>query len=145
MFRELLPPLPSFERIMPLPGFMRQHALALVLTTVIVAPIVVFVSWTVITLSYTYSSGERAGFLQKVSKRGWLCKTWEGELQMTAIPGAAPEKFIFSTRSDSIAGELNKLSGERVVLDYQQHRGVPGSCFGDTEYFVTGVRKVATQ
>jgi hypothetical protein len=133
-----------FRQVMPLPGFIRRHSLALSLAAVLLLPIIVFTLWTMITLSYSYSKGERAGFLQKVSKRGWLCKTWEGELQMTAIPGSTPEKFTFSTRSDSIAAELNKVSGERVVLDYEQHKGVPGSCFGDTEYFITGVRKVTT-
>src|SRR5205823_12025797 len=101
--------------------------------------------WVFTTLHYTYSSGDRAGYLQKISKRGWLCKTWEGELQMTAQPGAAPEKFLFTTRSDSIAEELNKLAGQRVALHYEQHKGVPSSCFGDTEYFITRVRAVATQ
>ena len=103
---------------------------------------IIFTLWAEATLHYSYSKGERAGFLQKISERGWLCKTWEGELQVTAMPGAAPEKFTFSTRSDSIADVLNHLSGEQVVLDYEQHKGVPGSCFGDTEYFVTGVRRV---
>jgi hypothetical protein len=96
-----------------------------------------------ITLHFTYSSGERAGFLQKVSRRGWICKTWEGELQLTAIPGAAPEKFVFSVRSDSVAKALNAFSGQHVVVDYAQHVGVPTTCFGDTEYYVTGVRAVA--
>lgn len=125
------------------PGFIRNHKLATSLATIIVLPIVVFTLWATITLSYTYSSGSRAGFLQKLSKRGWLCKTWEGEMQLTAIPGAAPEKFIFSVRSDSIAEELNKRLGQHVDVTYAQHKGVPSSCFGDTEYFVTAVRGVA--
>lgn len=118
----------------------KRHPLASAGTIVIGLPIIVFVLWTTIALSYSYSSGERAGFLQKISKRGWLCKTWEGDLQLTALPGAAPEKFYFTTRSDSIAELLNSLAGKQVVLTYQQHKGLPGSCFGDTEYFVTGAR-----
>jgi hypothetical protein len=98
--------------------------------------------WTVVALQFVYSSGERAGYLQKFSKRGWICKTWEGDLQLTAQPGVAPEMFAFSTRSDSIAAELNKLAGQRVVLEYKQHKGLPGTCFGETEYFVVGVRPV---
>ncbi len=125
-------------------AFIKRHLLATTLTTIIVLPALVFAVWAFITLSYTYSSGERAGFLQKLSKRGWLCKTWEGELQLTAIPGAAPEKFYFTIRSDSLAEVANTLAGQHVVLDYQQHVGVPTSCFGDTEYFVVGVRAVAT-
>ena len=83
-------------------------------------------------------TGERAGILQKISRRGWVCKTWEGELQMTALPGATPEKFLFTVRSDSVAAELNRVAGQRVVLNYKQHVGVPGSCFGDTQYYIVG-------
>ena len=125
-----------------IPAPIRRHPLVTSLSFVILAPIIVVALWTTITLHYTYSSGERAGFLQKISKKGWICKTWEGELQLVAIPGAAPEKFIFSTRSDSIADLLNKMNGQHVVLNYDQHVHVPSSCFGDTEYFVTGVRAV---
>jgi hypothetical protein len=129
---------------MVIPGIIKRHKLVTTLTFLIVTPILVFVLWVFIALHYTYSSGERAGFLQKVSKKGWLCKTWEGELQLSAMPGAVPEKFIFTTRSDSIAQELNRLNGQRVVLDYKQHKGVPTSCFGDTEYYVVGVRPVGS-
>jgi len=129
---------------MPLPALVKRHAVATTIVALIATPVIIFTLWVEATLHYTYSRGERAGFLQKVSKRGWLCKTWEGELQLTAMPGATPEKFTFSARSDSIADVLNHLSGEQVVLDYEQHKGVPGSCFGDTEYFVTGARRVGT-
>ena len=125
-----------------IPQVFRNHPFKTVLVLVIVLPFVAFTFWSVLALNYTYSSGERAGYLQKISKRGWICKTWEGELQLSAIPGSVPEKFIFTVRSDSVAALLNKYNGERVVLDYQQHKGVPGSCFGDTEYFVTGIRSV---
>jgi hypothetical protein len=128
---------------MPLPAFVSRHKLPIGLAVLFALPLIVVTVWATITLSYTYSSGERAGFLQKISRRGWLCKTWEGELLLTAMPGAAPEKFEFTARSDSIAAELNKLNGQKVILDYKQHKGVPGSCFGDTEYFVSGVRPVA--
>jgi len=124
----------------PQPGFIRRHWIPTVLILIVVTPILIFILWAAITLNYSYSKGTRAGILQKVSKRGWLCKTWEGELQMTAIPGAAPEKFVFSARSDSIAAVLSQMSGQHVVLTYEQHKGVPGSCFGDTEYFITEVR-----
>jgi hypothetical protein len=121
----------------------RRHKLVTALSIVIVAPIVGITLWTAIALSYSYSSGERAGYLQKISKRGWLCKTWEGEIQLVAVPGSTPERFDFSTRSDSIAGVLNHYNGQRVVVEYKQHKGVPNSCFGDTEYYVTGVRPVS--
>lgn len=127
---------------MAIPGFIKRHKLVTILSLLVATPIVVFVLWTTISLHYAYSSGERAGFLQKVSKRGWLCKTWEGEIQLTAMPGATPEIFTFTIRSDSIAQELNRLNGQRVVVDYEQHKGVPTACFGDTEYYVVGVRPV---
>ena len=127
---------------MPFLSFLRRHWLGTLLVIVIAMPIGIFALWTTIALHYTYSTGRRAGYLQKFSRRGWLCKTWEGELQITAIPGATPEIFQFSTRSDSIAEELNRLSGRRVAVVYDQHTGVPTSCFGDTEYFVVGVTPV---
>jgi hypothetical protein len=127
---------------MAIPGFIKRHKLVTILSLLVATPIIVFVLWTTISLHYAYSSGERAGFLQKVSKRGWLCKTWEGEIQLTAMPGATPEIFTFTIRSDSIAQELNRLNGQRVVVDYEQHKGVPTACFGDTEYYVVGVRPV---
>ncbi|HEY7393892.1 MAG TPA: hypothetical protein VH559_03575, partial [Gemmatimonadaceae bacterium] len=127
---------------MPMPSIIREHKLVTTLVLLIVTPILVFVLWTVVALQFVYSSGERAGYLQKFSKRGWICKTWEGDLQLTAQPGVAPEMFAFSTRSDSIAAELNKLAGQRVVLEYEQHKGLPGTCLGETEYFVVGVRPV---
>ena len=90
-------------------------------------------------LSWSYSEGERAGFLQKVSYKGWIYKTWEGELSLVAIPGAAPEKFFFTVRDEAVAQQLNEVAGKRVTLKYEQHRGLPTSCFGDTDYFVVGV------
>jgi hypothetical protein len=119
---------------------LKKHPLASAATIVVGLPVILFALWMTIALNFSYSSGERAGFLQKISKRGWLCKTWEGDLQLTALPGAAPEKFYFSVRSDSIATVLNSLAGKQAVLTYEQHKGLPGSCFGDTQYFVTGAR-----
>jgi hypothetical protein len=129
--------------MLAIPQVVRRHPLIITLVVLVALPLLVFTLWAGVTLNYTYSSGERAGFLQKISKRGWLCKTWEGELQLSAIPGSQPEKFLFTTRSDSIAAILEKMSGQRVVLEYKQHIGVPGTCFGDTEYFVVGARPVA--
>ena len=127
---------------MQIPTAIREHKLITGLVLLLVTAILIYVLWAWIALSFSYSKGDRAGLLQKVSQRGWVCKSWEGELQMTALPGAAPEIFHFTTRSDSIAGELQKLLGQRVSLHYEQHSGVPGSCFGDTEYFVVGVKPV---
>ena len=111
-----------------------------------VLPLVVLIlltmGWTWLTLHWDYSEGERAGYVQKLSKKGWLCKTWEGELALVTMPGAIPEKFIFTVPDDAAATRINALAGERVVLQYQQHKFIPSSCFGDTEYFVVDVTKV---
>jgi len=101
-----------------------------------------FAAYTWVTLTWNYSEGERAGFMQKLSKKGWLCKTWEGELSLVALPGAAPEKFIFSVRDDAVAAKINALVGQRVALTYAEHRGIPTNCFGDTNYFVADVKVV---
>jgi hypothetical protein len=101
--------------------------------------------WIWLTLNWSFSEGERAGYIQKLSSKGWLCKTWEGEIAMVTMPGAIPEKFVFTVRDDALAARINALSGKRVVLSYQQHKFVPTSCFGETEYFVTEVREVLDQ
>ena len=80
--------------------------------------------------------------MQKFSKKGWICKTWEGELAMVSIPGTMPEKFYFTVRDDAVAARINRNIGRRVALSYEQHKGVPMRCFGETEYFVTNVRVV---
>ena len=97
------------------------------------------------TLTITYANGERVGYLQTFSRKGWLCKTWEGELTMVTTPGTVPEKFYFSTRSDRIAAQVNSALGKRVRVRYAQHKLVPSTCFGETEYFVTAVREVPDQ
>ena len=99
--------------------------------------------WTLVTLNYTYSSGERAGYVQKISEKGWICKTWEGEIAMANLPGAMPQIFEFSVRDDAIAGEISKLAGQRVSLTYEEHPGIPTSCFGDTPYFIVKVTPIS--
>ena len=101
--------------------------------------LVLFALYVYAALNWSYSEGERAGFLQKISYKGWICKTWEGELSLVAIPGAAPEKFFFTVRNDEIAKLVNDAAGKRVKLNYEQHKGLPSSCFGETDYFVVGV------
>ena len=114
----------------------------IVLLVVLVVPFVIFGAWSWITLSYSYSKGERAGYVQKISKKGWLCKTWEGELAMANLPGTMPEIFSFSVRSDSVAHILEKDAGKKVSISYEQHRGVPTRCFAETQYYITNVRLV---
>jgi hypothetical protein len=133
---------PREEAVEPRRSFLRRHWGKVTIASVILIPALVFTIWAGITLSYTYSSGERVGYVQKLSRKGWLCKTWEGELQMSNIPGSAPILFEFSVRNDSLARAIEAIAGERVALTYEQHVGVPTRCFGETEYFVTAVRRV---
>ena len=109
----------------------------------LVVAALLFAGYTAVTLKWSYSAGERAGFMQKLSTKGYICKTWEGELQLVALPGSMPEKFFFSVRDDAVAARINATMGKRVALTYEQHIGVPTSCFGETEYFVTDVKEVA--
>jgi hypothetical protein len=111
-----------------------------VVAAVIVSPIAVIVLWTAIALNYSYSRGNRAGYVQKFSRKGWICKTWEGELAMVNVPGALQERWEFSVRDDSVAHIITTSMGQRVSLTYDQHAGVPTSCFGETQYFVTGIQ-----
>jgi hypothetical protein len=99
------------------------------------------VFYTTVTLNYSYSKGERVGFVQKLSKRGWVCKTNEGELAMVNVPGQSAQMFYFSVPDDRIAQKIESFAGHRVELQYEEHRGVPSSCFGDTPYFVIDVKK----
>jgi hypothetical protein len=108
----------------------------------LVVAALLFAGYTAVVLSWSYSAGERAGFMQKLSTKGYVCKTWEGELQLVAMPGSMPEKFLFSVRDDAVAARINATMGKRVALTYEQHIGVPTSCFGETEYFVTDVKEV---
>ena len=112
------------------------------LTILLVSAIALFSLYVYIALNWSYSSGERAGFLQKVSHKGWICKTWEGELSLVAMPGAAPEKFLFTVRDEAVAQKVSAAAGKRVTLNYEQHKGLPSSCFGDTEYFVVDVKPI---
>ena len=112
-----------------------------VATLVVIALVAAAYVW--VALSWSYSSGERAGFMQKMSHKGWLCKTWEGELSMVAMPGTTPEKFLFTVRDSAVAAAIEKTMGSRVTLTYEQHKGLPTSCFGETEYFVVNVKPSA--
>ena len=97
------------------------------------------VGYTAFVLAFSYSSGDRAGVLQKFSRKGWICKTWEGELAMTTVPGVAPVLWQFSVRDDKVADDVRHALGRWVVVHYTEHRGIPTSCFGDTSYFVNSV------
>jgi hypothetical protein len=100
------------------------------------------VAWVWTTLHWSYANGERAGYVQKLSSKGWLCKTWEGEIAMVTMPGAIPDKFEFTVRDETIAQKINAMAGKRVVLTYKQHKFIPLTCFGETEYFIYDAREL---
>lgn len=129
----------------PEPRRRRRRWPWVVLATLVIGPLVIFSLWAWLSLSYTYSTGERAGFIQKFSEKGWICKTWEGELALVNLPGTMQEIFYFTVRDDAVADEildLMRTHDGRIALTYEQHKAVPTSCFGETEYFVTAVQPV---
>jgi hypothetical protein len=118
------------------------HRWKLILVIVLLTPVVLAALFTLVTLTWSYSNGQRAGYLQKFSRKGWLCKTWEGEIAMTTVPGVAPTFWEFTVRDEAAARQLNLALGRRVILYYREHRGIPSRCFGETNYFVDSARIV---
>ena len=108
-----------------------------VLPVVVVAALLGVYFWAA--LSWSFSSGERAGWVQKLSNKGWVCKTWEGELALVSVPGTTPEKFSFTIWDEAVATKVTQVMGKRVALHYEEKVGLPGSCFGETRHYVTGV------
>lgn len=106
----------------------------------ILIPIGLLALYTWATLTWVYSSGERAGYVQKLSLKGWVCKTYEGELVLVSMPGTQAEKFFFSVRDQNVAKRINQTVGKRVRLIYEEHLGVPSSCFAETNHYVTDVQ-----
>jgi hypothetical protein len=122
--------------------FQLSRKAKLIIAGIIVVPIVVLALYTWISLTWSYSEGTRAGYVQKFSHKGWICKTWEGELAQVNIPGSLSEKFLFTVRDAKTVDYINASLGKRVALTYEEHRGVPTTCFGDTRYYITAVRVV---
>ncbi|HXJ84082.1 MAG TPA: hypothetical protein VMS64_36035 [Candidatus Methylomirabilis sp.] len=114
--------------------------LRLLVGLVLIAAVVAAYFWAALT--WTYASGERAGWVQKFSRKGWFCKTWEGELAMVSMPGSTTEKFPFTVWDDSVAQDINRVMGRRVALHYEQKVGLPTTCFGETRYYITKVTLV---
>lgn len=112
------------------------------LFAMLVALVVLLAAYTWVVLHWSYSVGERAGYVQKLSRKGWICKTWEGELALVTMPGTVGEKFYFSVRDQQTAAQINRSMGRRVSLDYEEHVGIPTSCFGETGHFITGVKVI---
>jgi hypothetical protein len=124
-------------------SFFRRHRWQIVLGGLVAAVAAVAALWTLVTLAYSYSDGDRIGYVQKFSHKGWVCRTWEGELAMTPVPGAAPQIFPFTVRDDAVVKKIRDAEGKKVALHYEEKRGVPSSCFGDTRYFIRDVRVLA--
>ena len=114
----------------------------LVLVPLIFALVVLVLAglYLLVVLNWSYSAGERIGYVQKFSKKGWICKSWEGELAMFPVVAMQAEKFLFTVRDDAVATSLNQSLGKKVALRYEEHKGIPTSCFGETSYFVVEVR-----
>jgi hypothetical protein len=110
------------------------------LVWLIIIPIALFSLYTWASLNWVYSSGERAGYVQKFSLKGYICKTWEGEIVLVSMPGTQAEKFTFTVKDDSVAKKLNNSMGQRIKLMYEEHKGIPSSCFGETPYFVQDIQ-----
>ena len=110
------------------------------LVAVLVGVGLLFAAYTWIVLNWSYSEGERAGYVQKLSNKGWICKTWEGELALVTMPGTVAEKFYFSVPDDAVAHKINESLGKRVTVTYEEHIGVPTTCFAETRHFVNNVR-----
>jgi len=109
---------------------------------IFLVPVIGFILYIWLALTWSFSQGERVGYIQKLSKSGWVCKTWEGEMAMVTMPGAIPDKFLFTIRDEGVAKRINQFAGKRVALIYEQHKGLPTSCFGDTEYFIVDARTI---
>lgn len=135
------------ETVVILHYFMRRNSMTMtksrkrfIICAVVLLPVSGFLLYIWAALTWSFSAGERAGYITKFSSKGWICKTWEGELTMALMPGTVPEKFLFTVRNDLLARRLLGAIGKPVSLTYEQHKGVPTSCFGETEYFATDVK-----
>jgi restriction endonuclease Mrr len=111
-----------------------------VLIIVVLLGIVGLAGFSWIMIRWSYATGERAGFVQRLSRRGYICKTWEGEMAMVTMPGTISEKFLFTVPDDATAAKINASLGKRVSVHYEQHKWIPNSCIGETEFYVTNVQ-----
>jgi hypothetical protein len=113
-----------------------------ILLWLILIVVVILGVWAAFSLSWAYSEGDRAGVLQKFSKKGWLCKTYEGELALYIVGGVAPQIWYFSTRDEDLAKQLSGAVGKNIQLHYTEHRGIPTNCFAETPYFARSFQVV---
>lgn len=125
------------------PGIIGRNRWKLILAGLLLALVGLGALWTTITLTFSYSDGDRIGYVQKFSHKGWVCRTWEGELAMTPVPGSIPQIFEFTVRDEGVAQRLAAAEGKKVALHYEEKRGIPSKCFGETRFFVTDLRPLA--
>jgi hypothetical protein len=123
-------------------GIKRRGRFGRFVVILLVLVLVIGALWTWFSLSWAYSEGERAGILQKFSKKGWICKTYEGELALYVVGGVAPQLWYFSARDDKVAEQLAGAVGSHVRIHYTEHRGVPTSCFAETANFAESFTRV---
>ena len=94
--------------------------------------------------SFTYSEGYRAGLLQKISYKGNIFKTYEGEMILSSIQSntnvaIASEKFFFSVAEKAVALDLEKVQGQSVIVHYVEKNGtLPWK--GESAYFVDSLK-----
>ena len=118
----------------------RRRRWPVLVAALVLVPLLLGSIYTAFVLTWSYSDGDRAGVLQKFSRKGWLCKTYEGELALYVVGGVAPQIWYFTVREKDVAEQLNSTVGQKVQVHYTEHRGVPTSCFGETPYFVDQVK-----
>jgi len=136
------PPVSPATTPVPPPAPPRRRSFRSYLWGSLIGAVLLITLYTLFMLWWSYSEGERAGVMQKFSKRGWICKTWEGELAMYVVGGVAPQIWNFSVRDDAVAQQLLAAVGQQVRLHYTEHPGLPTNCFGETDYFVQSVEVV---
>jgi hypothetical protein len=121
----------------------KKSRTALKILAIVTVVIVAGLGITLAIFGYHYSEGNRVGIVVKFSKKGFVFKTYEGELNMGGVnpmPGntIANNIWVFSVPKEDVAQKLMKLEGQKVSLHYNEViKPMPWQ--GDTKYFVDGV------
>ncbi len=121
----------------PVKHFFRRLLLFFMLISIITVTI------TFLYFNFTYSEGNRAGMLIKFSTKGFVFKTYEGELNVGSVnPGVgssvANNTWSFSVKDKKLADQLSIMEGKMVRLHYKEKiKNLPWQ--GETKYFVDKV------
>lgn len=93
------------------------------------------------TIAYyaSYSDGDRTGELIKFSRKGYVFKTWEGEISQ-GIAGAQIFKFSVLDNDEEVIETLKKYQGQYIKVTYVE-RYTTFPWWGDTNYYITAVKK----